>query len=76
MNNFNFVVARKFIDRITIARLTEKQLKKTLAYLRAKKVIFYDKSHKDHVINVILLPKQKIILLEALKLHYKVPANG
>jgi hypothetical protein len=67
----SFINARDFILRVTVGMLTANQIDRSVAYLRAKRLVFYDTSQKKHVISTMLLPDQKIIVLECLKMHYE-----
>lgn len=70
INYFDLVDARSFIVRITVGRLTTKQVSRTLAYLWKKKIVFYDDFQKFHVLNSMLLMEHKLIIIESLQMHY------
>lgn len=68
--HFCLVDASDYVNRITLGRLTPCQVSRSLAFMRARKLVFYDTFSKAHVLNTILLPEHKKIIVDSLKLHY------
>jgi hypothetical protein len=60
------ISGNKFINRLTANQLTASKLNKVLAYLRAKKVLFYDNWSKEHCLILDSLQDNKRIIIEAL----------
>ena len=58
---------RKFLFRITLGRLSDKQLDVACAYLRANGVSFYDNFTRDHVFLSDGRNENRLKILEALK---------
>lgn len=59
--------AKVFLNDLTGYRLNDLQLVRSIAYLRAKGVVFYDNWSREHCLLVADLDKHKPTVIEALK---------
>ena len=61
------VSAKEFINNISMGKLSESQLNRALAYIRAKRIAFYDTWSKEHCLLQDELLTNKVVIIEALK---------
>jgi hypothetical protein len=60
------ISAHTFINKLTGAQLSTRQVNRACAYLRAKKVCFLDTWSNDHVIILNDCPQNKPLVMQAI----------
>ena len=59
--------ANQFLVKLTGAKLSNRQINKATAYLRAKGIVFYDNWSKEHCLILDHANDNKLIVIAALK---------
>lgn len=63
------ISAFSFINKLTGAQMSKRQINRAIAYLRANKVVFYDTWGKgEHVLILADANKNKPLVIESLKI--------
>lgn len=72
MKSLQIVSAKDFISKLTGGKLSDSSINRTIAYLRAKGIVFYDNWSGEHCATMDSLSSNKLITIEALKVSMQV----